>query len=63
MNWWAASRLRTKIFVAFSALIVGVLLLTLGLVELQVRRQTERTLTGELHAPVPGPLPGVHGRP
>ena len=48
MSWWTASRLRTKIFLAFSALIVGVLLLTLGLVEIQVRRQAERTLTREL---------------
>ncbi len=48
MSWWAASRLRTKIFLAFSALIVGVLLLSLGLVEIQVRRQAQRTLTREL---------------
>ncbi len=48
MSWWAASRLRTKIFVAFSTLIVAVLLTTLLLVELAVRRQAERSLTHEL---------------
>ena len=31
MSWWARSSLRTKIFVAFSALIVAVLLATLSL--------------------------------
>jgi adenylate cyclase len=48
MKWWAATRLRTKIFVGFSALIVGVLLATLWLVELAVQRQAERSLTSEL---------------
>jgi len=48
MTWWAASRLRTKIFVAFSALVIGLLLASLWLVELAVSRQAERSLTSEL---------------
>ena len=48
MKWWAESRLRSKIFVTFSALIIGLLLATLWLVELAVSRQAERSLTGEL---------------
>jgi sensor histidine kinase regulating citrate/malate metabolism len=48
MNWWATSRLRTKIFVAFSILVVGLLLATLWLVEQAVSRQAERSLTSEL---------------
>ena len=30
MNWWVRARLRTKIFIAFSSLIIAVLLATLG---------------------------------
>jgi adenylate cyclase len=48
MTWWAATRLRTKIFVGFSALILGLLLAALWLVELAVQRQAERSLTSEL---------------
>jgi adenylate cyclase len=48
MTWWAATRLRTKIFLGFSALILGVLLATLLLVEMAVQRQAERSLTSEL---------------
>lgn len=45
---WAASRLRTKIFVAFSALAIGLLLATLWLVEQAVSRQAEHSLGSEL---------------
>lgn len=45
---WATSRLRTKIFVAFSALAIGLLLAALWLVEQAVSRQTERSLGSEL---------------
>ncbi len=48
MTWWATSRLRTKIFVAFSALVIALLLVTLSLVEQVVSRQAERSLTSEL---------------
>jgi adenylate cyclase len=48
MRWWARSRLRTKIFLAFSALILAVLLLTLWFTQLVVSRQVQSTLRGEL---------------
>lgn len=48
MKWWATSRLRTKIFVAIAALVIGLLLVTLWLVEQAVSRQAERSLTHEL---------------
>ena len=48
MKWWATRRLRTKIFVAIAALVVGLLLVTLWLVEQAVSRQAERSLTREL---------------
>ncbi|ETX02977.1 MAG: hypothetical protein ETSY2_34410 [Candidatus Entotheonella gemina] len=48
MRWWARSRLRTKIFMVFSVLILFLLLLTLGLTQLMVTREIERTLTREL---------------
>lgn len=48
MRWWARSRLRTKIFLAFSALILVLLLLTLGFVQLVVSQQAQNTLTREL---------------
>src|SRR5688572_17888991 len=48
MSWWARSSLRTKIFVAFSTLILAVLLATLGLTQLVVSREAQRTLSHEL---------------
>ena len=48
MRWWARGRLRTKIFLAFSALILALLLLTLGFVQLAVSRQVQSTLKEEL---------------
>src|SRR5690242_20513591 len=48
MSGWARSSLRTKIFVAFSALIVTVLLATLGLTQFIVSREAQRTLSREL---------------
>ena len=48
MRWWARSSLRTKIFSAFSALILAVLLATLGLTQLVVSREARRTLSREL---------------
>ncbi len=47
-GWWARSRLRTKIFLVFSGLILAVLLLTLGATQLVVSRQTQATLRHEL---------------
>jgi len=47
-QWWTQSRLRTKIFCAFSGLIIGLLLFTLWFTQLVVSRQIEQTLTGEL---------------
>ena len=48
MTWWARSRLRTKIFFAFSALILSLLVLTLWLTQLMVSRQVQSILTREL---------------
>jgi adenylate cyclase len=48
MSWWARSSLRTKIFAAFSALIVAVLLATLSLTQFIVSREAQRTLSREL---------------
>ena len=48
MSWWARSSLRTKIFVAFSVLIVAVLLATLSLTQFMVSREARRTLSREL---------------
>jgi len=48
MQWWARSRLRTKIFLAFSALILVLFLLTLGLTQLMVSRLVQKTLSDEL---------------
>jgi adenylate cyclase len=48
MSWWARSSLRTKIFVAFSTLIVAVLLATLSLTQFIVSREAQRTLSREL---------------
>ena len=43
-TWWTRSRLRTKIFCAFSALILTVLLITLWFSQLVISRQAQATL-------------------
>jgi adenylate cyclase len=48
MSWWARSSLRTKIFLAFSALILPLLLATLSFTQLLVGRDAERGLAEEL---------------
>jgi adenylate cyclase len=48
MNWWVRARLRTKIFIAFSSLIIAVLLATLGFTQIVVSREVERTLDRDL---------------
>ena len=48
MSWWARKSLRTKIFLAFSSLILTVLLATLGFTQLVVSREAQRTLNREL---------------
>ena len=48
MSWWNSRSLRTRIFVAFSALILAVLLATLGLTQLVVGREAIRTLSRDL---------------
>ncbi len=48
MKWWARSPLRTKIFLAFSALVLAVLLSTLGLTQWVVSREAQRTLSRDL---------------
>jgi adenylate cyclase len=48
MKWWARSRLRTKIFLAFSALILTLLFMTLWLTQLMVSQQARNVLEGEL---------------
>jgi adenylate cyclase len=48
VRWWTGRSLRTRIFVAFSVLIVAVLLATLGLTQLIVGRDAGRTLSREL---------------
>ena len=48
MRGWNDSSLRTKIFIAFSVLILAVLLATLGLTQLVVSRSVEATLGREL---------------
>ena len=48
MSWWARSRLRTRIFIAFSALLLAVLIATLGFTQWVVSREAERTLRHEL---------------
>jgi adenylate cyclase len=48
MSWWARSRLRTKIFLAFSVLILILLLSTLWLTQLVVSQQVQSTLRSEL---------------
>lgn len=48
MKWWARSSLRTKIFLAFSALVIAVLIATLGFTQFVVSREAQRTLSHEL---------------
>jgi adenylate cyclase len=48
VTWWNRSSLRTKIFLAFSALILAVLIATLGFTQLVVRRDAASTLRREL---------------
>lgn len=48
MRWWARSRLRTRIFLAFSALILAVLLAMLGFTQFFISRDAGRTLNREL---------------
>ena len=48
MSWWARSRLRTRIFLAFSALVLAALAATLGFTQLVVGRDAERKLRDEL---------------
>ena len=48
MKWWVRARLRTKIFIAFSSLIIAVLLATLGFTQIVVSREVERTLDRDL---------------
>ena len=48
MRWWLNSSLRTKIFLAFSGLILAVLLATLGLTQWVVTREAQARLGHEL---------------
>lgn len=48
MKWWARSSLRTKIFLAFAALVLAVLSASLGLTQLILSRAAERTLNQDL---------------
>ncbi len=48
MRWWTRSRLRTKIFLAFSSLILVLLLVTLWFTQLVVSNQVQETLRREL---------------
>jgi adenylate cyclase len=48
MRWWARSRLRTRIFVAFSALVVATLSATLGFTQYVIGRDAERSLRDDL---------------
>ena len=48
MTWWARASLSTKIFLAFSALVLGVLLATLWFTQLVVSRDARATLSREL---------------
>ena len=54
IGFWARSRLRTKIFLAFSTLVLAVLLATLGFTQFVVSRDAERTLSRELLDDRPG---------
>jgi adenylate cyclase len=48
MRWWARSPLRTRIFLAFSALVLAALAATLGITQFVIGREAERTLRHEL---------------
>jgi adenylate cyclase len=48
MTWWARSRLRTKIFLALSALVLAVLLATLGFTQYVVSGDAQQRLSREL---------------
>ena len=48
MPWWARSRLRTKIFLAFSTLILVLFVLVLGITQLMVSNLVQSRLTNEL---------------
>ncbi|RPH54351.1 MAG: HAMP domain-containing protein [Lysobacterales bacterium] len=48
MTSWSRSRLRTRIFLAFSALVLAVLLATMGFTQYVVSRDAKRTLNREL---------------
>jgi adenylate cyclase len=48
MKWWTGRSLRTTIFVAFSILILAVLLATLGLTQLVVGQEAVRALSRDL---------------
>ncbi len=48
MMRWARSRLRTRIFVAFSTLLLAALIATLGFTQWVVSREAKRTLSREL---------------
>ncbi len=48
MTWWMQCRLRTKIFLVFSVIILLVLVLTLWITQLMVSRQVESVLKSEL---------------
>jgi class 3 adenylate cyclase len=48
MKWWARASLSTKIFLAFSALVLGVLFATLWFTQLVVSRDARATLNREL---------------
>jgi adenylate cyclase len=48
MKWWARSPLHTKIFLAFSAVVLAVLFATLGFAQWFVSRDAARTLNREL---------------
>src|SRR5262249_899015 len=48
MKWWARSRLRTKIFLVFSSLVLVSLLVTLWFTQLVVSAQVQDTLRREL---------------
>jgi adenylate cyclase len=48
MRWWARSRLRTKIFLAFSALIFTVLIVTVWLTQLVISHQIQSALRQDL---------------
>ena len=48
MSWWARRRLRGKLFIALSAVLVGLLLMALVAVQLAIESQTRQTLYAQL---------------